>query len=245
MACMSSWTASVMLLFGRLIRRGFHSRGALQAGQSFLEHAAALEARDQAPPEMCLLGGKGAGGYARRRDRVAHRGFSRDHHIVGDTASSGDADHPTDHAALANADAAGDPGARGDPRVRTDAHVVADHDEIVELHAILDDRVIDGTTIDSGVGTDLDIRADAHAAHLRHLEPAALLRRKTEAVGADHRSRLQHAARSDLHPSTERDARHEPPIRGEADILTEMAVRPDEAARADARTLADGRVGTD
>src|SRR5215831_13872152 len=108
MACMSSWSASVMLLFGHLIRRGFHSRGALQAAQSLLEHAAALEARDQAPPEMCLLGGKGAGVYAGGRDRVTHRGFSCDHHIVGDTEMPGNADHATDHAAFADADAAGD-----------------------------------------------------------------------------------------------------------------------------------------
>src|SRR5215831_19310315 len=127
---MSSWTASVMILFRRSLRRALDSRGALQTAQPLLEDAAALEARDQAPPGVCLLGGKGAGVYARCRDRVAHGGFGRDHHVVGDAEMPGDADHPADHASLADDDAAGDAGARGDRRVRTDAYVVADHDEI-------------------------------------------------------------------------------------------------------------------
>src|SRR3974390_1995547 len=127
---MSSWTPSVMILFRPLRRRGFDTRGTFQPPQPLLEHAAALEARDQAPPGVYLLGGKGAGVYARGRDRVAHRGSGRDHHIVGDTDMPGDADHPTDHAALADDGAAGDAGTRGDRRVGADAHVVADHDEI-------------------------------------------------------------------------------------------------------------------
>src|SRR5215472_18568262 len=105
MACMSSCTASVMILFWPLFAHGFDSCGALQPPQPLLEHAAALEARDQAPPGVCLLGGKGAGVYARRRDRVAHRGFSRDHDVVRDTEMPGDADHAADHASLADADA--------------------------------------------------------------------------------------------------------------------------------------------
>src|SRR5215472_5349061 len=144
MACMSSWTGSVMILFRSLFRCGLHSRGALQPAQTLLEHAAALEPRDHAPPGVCLFGGKSAGVYAGARDRVAHRRSARDHHVVGDTDVPGESDHPTDHAALADAGAAGDPGARGDRRVRADAHVVSDLDEVVELHAVLDDRVLDG-----------------------------------------------------------------------------------------------------
>src|SRR5262249_62127053 len=103
MACMSSCTGSVMILFRPLFRCGFHSRGALEPSQTLLEHAAALEARDQAPPGVCLLGGKSTGVYARRRKGVTHRGFSRDHHVIGDADVPGDADHPTAHAAFADA----------------------------------------------------------------------------------------------------------------------------------------------
>src|SRR5215469_2065218 len=111
MACMSSCTASVMILFRPLFPGGLDSCAALQSAQPLLEHAAALEARDQTPPGVCLLGGKGAGVYARRRDRVTHRGFSGDHHVVSDSDMPGNADHPTDHAAFADAGAARDAGA--------------------------------------------------------------------------------------------------------------------------------------
>src|SRR6516164_4397840 len=163
---MSSWIASVMILFRRSLRRALHSRGALQAAQPLLEDAAALETRDQAPPDVRLLGGKGAGVYAGARNRVAHRGFGGDHHIVSDSEVAADADHATDHAAFTEAGAAGDAGAGRDRRVRTDAHVVRDHDEIVELDALLDHRVLDGAAIDGGVGANFDVRADAHGADL-------------------------------------------------------------------------------
>src|SRR5215471_10103671 len=127
---MSSWTASVMIFFARR-RRCLDSGRALQVAYPLLEQAAALEARNQPSPGVRLLAGQGAGVYARARDRMTHRGFSRDHDIVGDAEMAGDADHATDHAALADADAARDAGARGDRRVRTDAHVVSDHDQVV------------------------------------------------------------------------------------------------------------------
>src|SRR6516164_7965952 len=130
---------------------------------------------------------------------MADGGSTGDHHIVRNGEVASESDHASDHATLADAGAAGDTGARGDRRVRTNAHVVSDHDEVVELHAVLDDGVLDGATIDGGVGTDLHVRADKHAADLRHLEPGALLRGKAKAVGADHRARLQHAARPDLY----------------------------------------------
>jgi hypothetical protein len=72
--------------------------------------------------------------------------------------------------------------------VRTDVAVVADLDLIVELDAILDHRVIGGAAVDRGIGTDLYIVADEHAADLRNLVPASVLPREPEAIGTD----LQH-----------------------------------------------------
>ena len=79
----------------------------------------------------------------------------------------------------------------GDRGVRADAHVVADLDLVVELDALLDHRVVERAAVDRGVGADLDVVADAHAADLRNLDPAALLRRDAEAVGADHHAGVQ------------------------------------------------------
>src|SRR6201984_3645928 len=226
---MSSWTASVMILFRRRLPRALDSRGALQAAQPLLEEAAALETRDQAPPSVRLLRGKGAGVYAGARYRVTHGGFGM----------PGESYHPTDHAAPADAGAAGDAGAGRDDRVRTDAHVVRDHDEVVELHALLDDRVLDGAASDGGVGADLDVGTDAHAADLRHLEPGTFLRGKAETVRADDHARLQHAACTDLHTGAEGDARDQPHVGGEARRFGEVAVTPHGAARADGHALRD------
>jgi hypothetical protein len=48
-----------------------------------------------------------------------------------------------------------------------------DLDLVVELDAVLDHRVVEGTAVDGGVGADLDIVADDDAADLRNLGPAA------------------------------------------------------------------------
>ncbi len=62
----------------------------------------------------------------------------------------------------------------GHGRVGTDVHVVANLDQVVQLDAIFDHRVVQRTAIDAGVGTDLDIVADAHSAELLDLDPFAL-----------------------------------------------------------------------
>ena len=45
-----------------------------------------------------------------------------------------------------------------------------------------------------GVRADLHVVADAHAADLRHLDPASAIGREAEAVGTDHRTRMHNAA---------------------------------------------------
>ncbi|MDT4869405.1 hypothetical protein FQZ97_1044310 [compost metagenome] len=90
--------------------------------------------------------------------------------------------------------AARHPHATGHGRVRPDVHVVADLDQVVELDAVFDHGVIQRTTVDAGVGADLDIVSDAHRAQLLDLDPLAFVRRKTESIGTDHHTRVQHAA---------------------------------------------------
>jgi len=79
----------------------------------------------------------------------------------------------------------------------------------------LDHGVVDGAAVDGGVGTDLDVRSNAHRAQLRHLQPGAALGREAEAVAADHHPGLQHGARTDLHRAAQRHARHQPHVGGE------------------------------
>src|SRR5215469_12818754 len=219
MACMSSCSPSVMILF----LHGVQTRSAFEPAHALLQQGAALEACNQPPPGVCLLDRKGAGVYAGSGDRVAHRRITGDHHVVGDAEVTGETDHATDHAAPADGGAAGDAGAGGDGSVGTDAHVVPDHDEVVELHPLFDHGVVDGTAIDGGVGADLDIGADAYRADLRHFHPRATLGRKTETVAADHHARVQHAARADLHAPAKGHARHEAHVLLEDDALGEDA----------------------
>src|SRR5215469_18525392 len=145
---MSSCSASLMVLFLGAVE----SRGTLQPAQALPEEAAALEACDQTAPGVCLLDRKCAGVYARARDRVRHRRITGDHHVVGDADVACEPRSAADHAAPADGGAAGYSHAGGNRGVRADAHVVADHDEVVELHALLDHGVLDGAAIDGGVG---------------------------------------------------------------------------------------------
>src|SRR5438105_7880524 len=173
---MSRSTGSVMRLF--LI--GFQARAALQPAHTGREQSAAFEARHQPAPGVRFFDRQGAGIYTRSRDRVRDRRIAGDDHVVGDREMAGEAAEAADHAALADRGAAGHGYAGGERAVRADAHVVPDHDEVVELDALLDHRVVDGAAVDGGVGSDLDVVADAHRAELRHLEPGAALGRETD-----------------------------------------------------------------
>src|ERR1700719_4525666 len=71
--------------------------------------------------------------------------------------------------------------------VRSDGHVVADLDLIIQFYPILDDGIVDGSTIDGGVGADLHVIADSNTARLRHLDPGPKVRCEAEAIRADDR----------------------------------------------------------
>src|SRR5215470_13329204 len=83
---------------------------------------------------------------------------------------------------------------RADPAVVTDLHLV------VDLHALFDHRVADRAPVDRGACADLDVVTDHYGAGLRNLDPLAPERREAEAVGPDHATRMQDAARADAAP---------------------------------------------
>src|SRR2546430_6022377 len=102
MACMSSCSGSVMILF--LI--GLKSGGTLQPAHAGLEQPAALEAGNQSAPGVYFFDRQGAGIYTRSRDRVRDRRIAGDDHVVGDGEVAGEAGAAADHAALADRSAA-------------------------------------------------------------------------------------------------------------------------------------------
>ncbi len=80
-----------------------------------------------------------------------------------------------------------------------DVNVMGDHDEVVELHALFDDGVLDRAPVDRGVGADLNVRADKHGAHLGHFYPTALFGGESKAVATNDSARLYYSAGADLH----------------------------------------------
>ena len=64
-----------------------------------------------------------------------------------------------------------------------DAHVVADLNLVVELDAIFQNGIVQGTPIDRRVGADFHIVADSHRAELRDFDPLLAILGKTEAPG--------------------------------------------------------------
>src|SRR5690606_29804004 len=84
--------------------------------------------------------------------------------------------------------------ATGHGRVVADLHVVRDHDLVIQLDAITNQRIRQGTPVDGGIGPDLDIITDGHATNLCDLLPDTLLVGKAEALTTDHRTRLNNHA---------------------------------------------------
>src|SRR5258706_2706229 len=136
-------------------------------------------------------------------DRVRDQGAGRHLHVGADRQLPQQHRRPRDPATLADDATAGDSNATRNRGVRADPAVVADLDLVVDLDAVLDYGVVHGAAVDRRVRADLDIVADAYAADLRDLHPLPPFLREAEAVGADHRSRVQDGARSD--PATRID----------------------------------------
>src|ERR1700722_16069608 len=201
------------------------TRGALpfEFFESGREPVDALEARDHAAPGGGFLEGYAAGVYAGLGNRMAHHGRAEKHDIIADREMTADGDLTRDLAALADRGAAGDTRQGRDRRMRANVHVVGDHDEVVELHALFDDRVLHRTAIDRGVGADLNIRADAHATHLGHLDPTALLGSESKTAAADDRTRLHDRPGADLYRSAQGDAGDEIDVLGKRDLVLQNA----------------------
>src|SRR3990172_4417145 len=148
-----------------------------------------------AGPGSVVVEGKQPGVGPGFADRARDHRVGRYVRIVADRQMAEYDRAGADGAAAPDADAARESGAARDRAVRPDAAVVADLDLVVELHAVLDHGVLDRTAVDGRIGADLDVVADAHAADLRHLDPALAVTRDAEAVGADHRAGMQDRAR--------------------------------------------------
>ena len=129
--------------------------------------------------------------------------------------------------------------------VRADPDVVSDLDEVVEFDSITDHGVIQGTPVDTGIGTDLHIMADVYRAELFNLDPPPLMGGKTKTIGANHHTAVQDAALTDRAASGDCDSRGQAGLRTDPDIASEDAVRSNDSAIADLDAGLNHRVGSD
>ncbi|MNE31350.1 hypothetical protein D3C80_1249140 [compost metagenome] len=150
-----------------------------------------------------------------------------------------------DHAVAADPGAAGNAHAAGHGGVVADLHVVRDHDLVVQLHAVADQGIGQGTAVDGGVGTHLDVVAQGHAADLRDLLPDALLVGEAEAFAADYRAGLDHHPLADLHVVIEGHAGRQPATFTDDAAGADHAVGTQGHAGADLRVRLDHYVGAD
>ena len=123
--------------------------------------------------------------------------------------------------------------------MRADEDVVGNLDLVVEAHVDVEFGVLEGAAIDRGVGADLAIIANAHAAKLWHLDPVVAIEGQAKAIGTQHRTGM------DQHAATKANAANQGDARGQAAIGANHAIRTDMAVCAEFDAIADHRVGLD
>src|SRR5690606_5888729 len=110
-----------------------------------------------------------------------------------------------------------------------------DLDLVVQLDAILNDRVGQCAAIHCRVRTDFDIVTDLDCAGLRNLDPGATFIGKAETVCTDHCAGMQYATLADAATFQESHARMKQCAVADNRIAADEATRTDHAIVADAR----------
>src|SRR5262245_47782664 len=188
--------------------------------------------RSVAPPPAVRLEGIGPVVGSRLFEGFRDQRMRGDHDVIGYHDMPGDSRSPADLAETPDAGATGNAGARRDRGVRADAHVVSHLDLVVELHAVLDDRVVDRAAVDRRICADLDGVAENVPDHLGNLAPSTLARGEADPVRAYHRSRVQYYTLTDHAAVIDRDVGEEPGAGTNGHALAHEAARSDHGPRA-------------
>src|SRR4029079_9861927 len=106
-----------------------------------------------------------------------------------------------------------------------DLDVVADLDQVVDLRAAADPRRAGGRAIDAGVRADLDVVAQHHVPDLRYFVVDAAVLRVAEAVGPDHRARVDHHAVAEHAFFAHDHLRIQVDVRAQLRAMADVAVR--------------------
>ena len=109
------------------------------------------------------------------------------------------ADHagPAKNAVLTQRGTASHARTSGDDRICTDVAIVANHDQIIDLAAIANDRIIQCAPINGGIGTNFHIVTNGNYPNLRNLDPFLAVWRKTKSICTDHNTRMNNCTLTD------------------------------------------------
>ncbi len=127
---------------------------------------------------------------------VHHAGARHDRDLVADLEMPGETNLPGQGHIIPEFRAAGNADLGHDDAVGSDLHVVRDLHQVVDLAAPADLR---------GPERDFHVVVDDHVADLRDLVVDAGIKDITEAIGADHRSRVHPHPLADPGPGIQRD----------------------------------------
>src|SRR3954468_2572115 len=141
--------------------------------------------------------------------------------------------------------AAGDSRASGYSGMGTDMAVVANLDLIVQFHAFFDDGIVQRSTVDGRVCTDLNIIADDDAADLWNFKPASFIHRHAKTICANDYAGMQNDALSDFAFMIDSDAGMQSRTGSNTSILADETVCADHNLVADFRAAFDDRTGPD
>ena len=75
--------------------------------------------------------------------------------------------------------------------MRPDANVVANLNQVIELHTIFNDGILQCTSVNAGVGANFNIIANPDRSQLFDFFPHSLVRGKAKAIGPHHHTRVQ------------------------------------------------------
>src|ERR1035438_5049753 len=193
-----------------------------------------------------------------RPRRRAPYGFAAPHHFGSEDAAAraqhgagfnaglvADPHLPADDGVVFHHHAARKTGLRRHHHVAADAAVVAHMHHVVELGSLTDGSDSQRGAVHAGIGADLDIIANLHAAHLRKLLPAVLLHHIAKTIGADYRTGMQNGAPADVHVVVDGDVRVQHAAFAQVDPLAYHRAGADRRGEADARAISHHRMRPD
>ena len=96
--------------------------------------------------------------------------------------------------------------------MRANVNIVRNLYLVIEFYTVFDHGIVEGTAVDSGIGTNLNIVTNAYRAKLRYFQPLAGIVNQSETVTAGHRTGVVHDTLTDTHIITDTDVRHEPGV---------------------------------